>query len=236
MAAKLTRLTHKIATQLHLVVQSSTICSSRSRRTVRKLLDALSYVELGPRFVFHQRNIPQRVFWVVTPCSDVVGYQHMGGPSYHHLHGYFNLRMEAARSSGTMASYYTTIWSHDLDCNLNLHRHGNLKYHILLHVKNVCSVAWLSKYYISLCTLQVMHLLQKGNRARTVEPTAANETSSRSHALLSVTVRQTSLLQPPEQMRSRIKRGKLFMIDLAGSERASQTKVTTQLIWVPVCH
>ncbi|KDR22574.1 hypothetical protein L798_12702, partial [Zootermopsis nevadensis] len=73
-------------------------------------------------------------------------------------------------------------------------------------------------------TDEVMHLLQKGNRARTVEPTAANKTSSRSHALLSVTVRQTSPLQPPEQMRSRIKHGKLFMIDLAGSERASQTK------------
>ncbi|XP_069695410.1 kinesin-like protein KIF19 isoform X2 [Periplaneta americana] len=73
-------------------------------------------------------------------------------------------------------------------------------------------------------TEEVMHLLQKGNRARTVEPTAANKTSSRSHALLSVNVKQTKPLQPPDQMRSRIKHGKLFMIDLAGSERASQTK------------
>jgi len=39
MAAKLTRLTHKIAIQLHLVAENCTICSSRSRRTVRKLLD-----------------------------------------------------------------------------------------------------------------------------------------------------------------------------------------------------
>jgi hypothetical protein len=38
MAAKLTRLTHK-AIQLHLVVESCTICSSRFRRPVRKLLD-----------------------------------------------------------------------------------------------------------------------------------------------------------------------------------------------------
>jgi hypothetical protein len=37
MAAKLTRLTHKIAIQLHLVAESYTICSSRSRRPVRKL-------------------------------------------------------------------------------------------------------------------------------------------------------------------------------------------------------
>jgi hypothetical protein len=38
MAAKLTRLTHKIAIQLHLVAESCTICSSRCRRPVRKLL------------------------------------------------------------------------------------------------------------------------------------------------------------------------------------------------------
>jgi hypothetical protein len=45
MAAKLTRLTHKIAIQLHLVAESCTICSSRSRRPVRKLLDTLSYYD-----------------------------------------------------------------------------------------------------------------------------------------------------------------------------------------------
>jgi hypothetical protein len=39
MAAKLTGLTRKIAIQLHLVAESCTICSSRSRRPVRKLLD-----------------------------------------------------------------------------------------------------------------------------------------------------------------------------------------------------
>jgi hypothetical protein len=39
LAAKLTRLTHKIAIQLHLVAESCTILSSRSRWPVRKLLD-----------------------------------------------------------------------------------------------------------------------------------------------------------------------------------------------------
>jgi hypothetical protein len=43
MAAKLTTLTHKIAIQLHLVAESCTICSSRSRRPVRKLFDTPSY-------------------------------------------------------------------------------------------------------------------------------------------------------------------------------------------------
>jgi hypothetical protein len=44
MAAKLTRLTHKIAIKLHLVVESYIICSSRFRRPVRKLLDTPSYI------------------------------------------------------------------------------------------------------------------------------------------------------------------------------------------------
>jgi len=72
-----------------------------------------------------------------------------------------------------------------------------------------------------------MNLLTKGNKARTMEATKANKTSSRSHALLSVTVRKT-LKFPQEgegRLRAQIKQGKLFMIDLAGSERASQTQV-----------
>jgi hypothetical protein len=44
MVAKLTRLAHKIAVQLHLVTESCTICSCLSRRPVRKLLDTFSYV------------------------------------------------------------------------------------------------------------------------------------------------------------------------------------------------
>jgi len=44
-AAEHTILTHKIAIQLHLVAESSTICSSRSRQPVRILLDTPSYFE-----------------------------------------------------------------------------------------------------------------------------------------------------------------------------------------------
>lgn len=59
-------------------------------------------------------------------------------------------------------------------------------------------------------------LLLKGNKARTVEPTAANQTSSRSHALLSITVTHATLLGT--------KQGRLYLTDLAGSERAKKTK------------
>jgi len=43
MTVKLTRLIHKVALQLHLVKEGCTICSSRSRQTVWKLLDTPSY-------------------------------------------------------------------------------------------------------------------------------------------------------------------------------------------------
>ncbi|NP_001079193.1 kinesin-like protein KIF19 [Xenopus laevis] len=68
---------------------------------------------------------------------------------------------------------------------------------------------------------EIMQLLMKGNRQRTQEPTAANKTSSRSHAILQVTVRQKSRVKNITQ---EVRVGRLFMIDLAGSERASQTQ------------
>jgi hypothetical protein len=46
MVAKITRLTHEIAIQLHLVADGCTICRSRSRRPVRKFLNTPSYVTL----------------------------------------------------------------------------------------------------------------------------------------------------------------------------------------------
>ncbi|XP_011874279.1 PREDICTED: kinesin-like protein KIF19 isoform X2 [Vollenhovia emeryi] len=73
-------------------------------------------------------------------------------------------------------------------------------------------------------TEEVMQLLHRGNKARTVEPTAANKTSSRSHALLSVTIKQFYRQDDDQHMRNKMKQGRLFMIDLAGSERAKQTK------------
>lgn len=68
---------------------------------------------------------------------------------------------------------------------------------------------------------QIMQLLMKGNRQRTQEPTAANQTSSRSHAVLQVAVRQRSRVKNVLQ---EVRQGRLFMVDLAGSERASQVR------------
>jgi len=65
MAAKLNRLTQKIAIQLHLVSESCTICSCRCRRPVRKLLDTPSYtprmnpseVRMASMFVIYCREM-----------------------------------------------------------------------------------------------------------------------------------------------------------------------------------
>ncbi|XP_004629753.3 kinesin-like protein KIF19 [Octodon degus] len=68
---------------------------------------------------------------------------------------------------------------------------------------------------------EIMQLLTRGNRQRTQEPTATNKTSSRSHAVLQVTVHQR---RRGRDLAEEVHLGRLFMVDLAGSERASQTQ------------
>lgn len=64
---------------------------------------------------------------------------------------------------------------------------------------------------------RIMQILQEGNMRRTQEATDANKTSSRSHALLQINL-----------MKNNRQHGKMFLIDLAGSERASNTNNTGQ--------
>ena len=67
----------------------------------------------------------------------------------------------------------------------------------------------------------ILNILKKGNKNRTTESTNANETSSRSHAILQIMV---SYKEKSSGVNYEIKYGKLNLIDLAGSERASMTK------------
>jgi len=52
MAAKLTRMTHKIAIQLHLVAKRYTIHSSHSKRPVHKLLVMPLYFKINNKIYF----------------------------------------------------------------------------------------------------------------------------------------------------------------------------------------
>ena len=61
----------------------------------------------------------------------------------------------------------------------------------------------------------------QGNRERTQEPTAANKTSSRSHAVLQIIVRVRDKVRDIKDV---FQIGNLFLIDLAGSERAANTQ------------
>lgn len=63
-----------------------------------------------------------------------------------------------------------------------------------------------------------------GNTHRKTEPTAANQVSSRSHAVLQINVRHTTSSMSSSKPQESVKVGKLSLIDLAGSERASATQ------------
>ena len=68
---------------------------------------------------------------------------------------------------------------------------------------------------------EILNLLKKGNKNRTVEETDANKTSSRSHAILQIKVSFKE--KNNENKNNEVRFGKLNLIDLAGSERASTT-------------
>ena len=67
----------------------------------------------------------------------------------------------------------------------------------------------------------MLKILKRGNRNRTQEATGANETSSRSHAILQVAIEYKD---KNSGIDFEVKYSKLSLIDLAGSERASATQ------------
>jgi len=69
---------------------------------------------------------------------------------------------------------------------------------------------------------EVFELLQQGNCRRTTEATDVNNQSSRSHAILTILV-ESKRINHEDGPHQRILVGKLSLIDLAGSERASMS-------------
>ncbi|XP_047401891.1 kinesin-like protein KIF18B isoform X3 [Sciurus carolinensis] len=68
---------------------------------------------------------------------------------------------------------------------------------------------------------QLLEMLTRGNRNRTQHPTDANATSSRSHAIFQIFVKQQDRVPGLTQA---LQVAKMSLIDLAGSERASSTR------------
>ncbi|OMJ74642.1 hypothetical protein SteCoe_26386 [Stentor coeruleus] len=82
------------------------------------------------------------------------------------------------------------------------------------------TVAGLSELMVT-SAKEVTNHIRSGNKRRTCEPTMANETSSRSHAVLQIIIEYKDKASGID---ADIISGKLSLIDLAGSERASTTK------------
>ena len=82
------------------------------------------------------------------------------------------------------------------------------------------TIAGLSELIVT-SAKEVVSCIRNGNKRRTCEPTMANETSSRSHAVLQISIEYRDKASGIE---AEIISGKLSLIDLAGSERASTTK------------
>lgn len=69
-------------------------------------------------------------------------------------------------------------------------------------------------------TQEILSYIRRGNSARTKERTDANDASSRSHAVLQITVEHKDKAHGTS---AEINTAKLSLIDLAGSERAQNT-------------
>lgn len=69
---------------------------------------------------------------------------------------------------------------------------------------------------------EIEHVMNVGNRNRTIGATDMNEHSSRSHAIFIITVEMSDLNSAKGQVRV----GKLNLVDLAGSERQTKTGAT----------
>uniref|UniRef100_A0A4W4DZP2 Kinesin-like protein n=1 Tax=Electrophorus electricus TaxID=8005 RepID=A0A4W4DZP2_ELEEL len=74
--------------------------------------------------------------------------------------------------------------------------------------------------FVTKSVAEIEHVMNAGDRARSVGATNMNERSSRSHAIFTVTV---ECGQPGPDGRTHIRVGKLNLVDLAGSERQAKT-------------
>ncbi|KAK5127735.1 hypothetical protein LTR08_004216 [Meristemomyces frigidus] len=126
-----------------------------------------------------------------------------------------------ANMSCTVEVSYLEIYNERVRDLLNPTTKGNLK--VREHPATGPYVEDLAKLVVR-SFVEIEHLMDEGNKARTVAATNMNETSSRSHAVFTLTLTQKR--HDAETNLSTEKVAKISLVDLAGSERANSTGAT----------
>ncbi|KAG9232820.1 kinesin motor domain-containing protein [Amylocarpus encephaloides] len=121
----------------------------------------------------------------------------------------------------TVEVSYLEIYNERVRDLLNPSTKGNLK--VREHPSTGPYVEDLAKLVVSSFN-EIEHLMDEGNKARTVAATNMNETSSRSHAVFTLTLTQKK--HDVETNMAMEKVAKISLVDLAGSERANSTGAT----------
>ncbi|KAK0635762.1 hypothetical protein B0T17DRAFT_624608 [Bombardia bombarda] len=121
----------------------------------------------------------------------------------------------------TVEVSYLEIYNERVRDLLNPANKGNLK--VREHPSTGPYVEDLAKLVVSSFE-EIEHLMDEGNKARTVAATNMNETSSRSHAVFTLMLTQKRF--DPETKMAMEKAAKISLVDLAGSERATSTGAT----------
>lgn len=123
--------------------------------------------------------------------------------------------------TSTVEVSYLEIYNERVRDLLNPTTKGNLK--VREHPSTGPYVEDLAKLVVR-SFVEIEHLMDEGNKARTVAATNMNETSSRSHAVFTLTLTQKR--HDVETNMDTEKVAKISLVDLAGSERATSTGAT----------
>ncbi|KAL9055842.1 MAG: hypothetical protein Q9162_003268 [Coniocarpon cinnabarinum] len=116
---------------------------------------------------------------------------------------------------------YIEIYNEKVRDLLNPANKGNLK--VREHPSTGPYVEDLAKLVVR-SNDEIESLMDEGNKARTVAATNMNETSSRSHAVFTLTLTQKKHDEDTKMDAERV--AKISLVDLAGSERANSTGAT----------
>nr|OQO15943.1 hypothetical protein B0A51_18361 [Rachicladosporium sp. CCFEE 5018] len=128
---------------------------------------------------------------------------------------------EDKNNAVTVEVSYLEIYNERVRDLLNPSTKGNLK--VREHPATGPYVEDLAKLVVR-SFVEIENLMDEGNKARTVAATNMNETSSRSHAVFTLTLTQKR--HDAETNMDTEKVAKISLVDLAGSERATSTGAT----------